>query len=112
MCPLTLISFFRCAGRVSYLYNFSGPAVAIDTACSSSLVATAQAHGALALGICPSALAAGAMLMLSPATMAMYAVAGGQLEYDWSYIACTTGHLDLQLVAAMAMHAITGGHQE
>ncbi len=50
--------------------------MAIDTACSSSLVALGTARNALLLGVSAEALAGGITLMLSPTTMAMYAVAG------------------------------------
>lgn len=50
--------------------------MAIDTACSSSLVAVSSGRSALLLGASAEALAGGVTLMLSPTTMAMYAVAG------------------------------------
>ena len=50
--------------------------MAIDTACSSSLVALGTARNALLLGVSAEAVAGGITLMLSPTTMAMYAVAG------------------------------------
>ena len=64
------------AGRLSYLYSLNGPSIAIDTACSSSLVAVGTARDSLLLGVSGGALAGGINLLLSPATMAMYAVAG------------------------------------
>jgi phthiocerol/phenolphthiocerol synthesis type-I polyketide synthase D len=64
------------AGRLSYLYGLNGPSLAIDTACSSSLVAIGTARNALLLGVAGGAVAGGITLMLSPTTMAMYAVAG------------------------------------
>ena len=64
------------AGRISYLYGLNGPSMAIDTACSSSLVAVSSGRSALLLGASAEALAGGVTLMLSPTTMAMYAVAG------------------------------------
>jgi len=64
------------AGRISYLYGLNGPSMAIDTACSSSLVALGTARNALLLGVSAEALAGGITLMLSPTTMAMYAIAG------------------------------------
>src|ERR1700730_16043497 len=71
------------AGRSSYRLGLQGPAVAVDTACSSSLVAIHQACQALRLGECDLALAGGANVLLTPATMItfshahMLAPAGG-----------------------------------
>ena len=54
------------AGRVSYVFGFTGPNFALDTACSSSLVALHQAIAALRAGEAPLALAAGVNLILDP----------------------------------------------
>ncbi|MGE2725263.1 SDR family NAD(P)-dependent oxidoreductase [Mycolicibacterium pulveris] len=63
------------AGRISYRMGLQGPSVAVDTACSSSLVAIHQACQALRLNECEVALAGGANVLLSPATMVTFSQA-------------------------------------
>ncbi len=64
------------AGRVSYVFGFSGPCALVDTACSSSLVALSGAHNGLRLGLASMAVAGAVNLMLLPNTTAMYHSAG------------------------------------
>ena len=55
------------AGRLAYLLNLKGPALAIDTACSSSLVALHLACNSLASGESEIALAGGVFITSTPA---------------------------------------------
>jgi len=69
------------AGRLSYLFGFTGPAMAIDTACSSSLVAVHLACQSLRNRECDAALAGGVNLILDQETTTMFA-SGNLLSSD------------------------------
>ena len=53
-------------GRISYVFGFEGPSIAVDTASSSSLVAMFQAVRSLQDGNCNLALAGGVNAILAP----------------------------------------------
>lgn len=64
------------ANRISYVFDFKGPSLAIDTACSSSLVATYLACESLWKGESSLALAGGVQAILSPGLMISFCKAG------------------------------------
>ena len=68
-------------GRISYLFGFEGPSLAIDTASSSSLAAVCQAVRGLRNGECDVALAGGANAILSPVNSILLC-RGGVLSPD------------------------------
>ncbi len=64
------------AGRLSYFFDWQGPALSIDTACSSSLVAVHTACHSLLRGECNLVLAAGVNLLLNEKRFLAYEQAG------------------------------------
>lgn len=63
-------------GRISYLFGFEGPSIAVDTASSSSLVALHQAVRSLQEGNCNLALAGGVNAILAPVNSLLMCKAG------------------------------------
>ena len=63
-------------GRISYMFGFEGPSVAVDTASSSSLVAVYQAMRSLQEGNCNLALAGGVNAILAPVNSLLMSKAG------------------------------------
>lgn len=60
------VTQWSIANRVSYLFDFQGPSMAIDTACSSSLTAVHLAVEAIRNGECELAIAGGVNLIIDP----------------------------------------------
>lgn len=69
------------ANRISYVFGFHGPSMAVDTACSGSLVALHLACQSIWNGECSLALAGGSNVMIAP-TMTIAESKGGFLSPD------------------------------
>ncbi|KAB8142876.1 type I polyketide synthase [Chloroflexia bacterium SDU3-3] len=69
------------ANRISYVFGFHGPSMAVDTACSGSLVAVHLACQSIWNGECSLAIAGGANAMIAP-TMTIAESKGGFLSPD------------------------------
>ena len=69
------------ANRISYVFGFHGPSLAVDTACSGSLVAVHLACQSIWNGECSLAIAGGANAMIAP-TMTIAESKGGFLSPD------------------------------
>lgn len=63
---LSISSYWNITNRISYLFNFQGPSVAVDTACASSLTAVQMACDSIRAGQCTTAIAGGVNLSLHP----------------------------------------------
>lgn len=64
-------SYASIANRVSYVFNFRGPSMAVDTMCSSSLTAIHLACDSIKKGEIESAIAGGVNLSIHPAKYLM-----------------------------------------
>ncbi|WP_339527635.1 beta-ketoacyl synthase N-terminal-like domain-containing protein, partial [Pseudomonas sp. EL_65y_Pfl2_R96] len=73
---LTGSALSLAANRISYVFDFKGPSLAIDTACSSSLVALHNALNSLASHECDLALVGGVNALLSSPVDASFNKAG------------------------------------
>ena len=60
------VSLGSAAGRLSYFYDFKGPAITCDTACSSSISALNMAVDSLRNNQCDMAIVGGSNLLLNP----------------------------------------------
>jgi len=69
------------ANRLSYVFDFRGPSMAVDTACSGSLVAVHLAARSIWSGECSMAVAGGSNMMIAP-TMTIAESKGGFLAPD------------------------------
>lgn len=67
----TTSGYWSLANRVSYLFDLTGPSMAIDTACSSSLTALHLACRSLLAGECQVAIAGGVNLTLHPSKLVL-----------------------------------------
>nr|BAU61515.1 actin related protein2 [Parachlorella kessleri] len=67
--------------RISFLFGFKGPCIAVETACSSSLVGAHYATADLTNGVSLMALAAGVNLVLTPQRSASFSI-NGMLALD------------------------------
>nr|WP_041408079.1 polyketide synthase Pks13 [Segniliparus rotundus] len=70
------------AGRVSYYFDFHGPAISLDTACSSALVAVHQAVRSLRAGESSVAIAGGVNMLLTPLVHVGFGSLPGALAPD------------------------------
>lgn len=68
--------FWSIPNRISYLFDFDGPSLAVDTACSASLTAIHLACNSLRRGECAAALAGGINLITHPRQMVNLSQAG------------------------------------
>jgi 3-oxoacyl-(acyl-carrier-protein) synthase/acyl carrier protein len=96
------------AGRVSYVFGFSGPSALVDTACSSSLVALGGAHNSLRLGQASMAVAGAVNLLLLPNTTSMYHSAG-MLTADGrckTLDAAADGYVRSEAATATLLHTV------
>ncbi|XP_072534904.1 phthioceranic/hydroxyphthioceranic acid synthase [Salminus brasiliensis] len=65
-CTGTGLAMSIAANRISYIFNFTGPSLAIDCACSSSLVALHLACQAMRQGDCDMAVCGGVSCIFQP----------------------------------------------
>ena len=95
------------SGRLSYILDLRGPALAFDTACSTALVASHGAASALKLDECTDALVSNVNLMLLPGVSAIFAMAGmtSPTGKCHTFDATADGYVRGEAIVATTLHS-------
>ena len=95
------------SGRLSYILDLRGPALAFDTACSTALVASHGAASALKLDECTDALVSNVNLMLLPGVSAIFAMAGmtSPTGKCHTFDAMADGYVRGEAIVATTLHS-------
>ncbi|MGV2191527.1 SDR family NAD(P)-dependent oxidoreductase [Agrobacterium vitis] len=97
------------ANRISYLFDFQGPSMAVDTMCASSLTAIHLAVRAIRSGECSAAIAGGVNLSLHPNKYLMMAHGGFEATDGRcrSFGAGGTGYVPSEGVGAVVLKPLS-----
>lgn len=109
-------SDFALSNRIAFEYDLLGPSVSLKTACSATASAVHQAVLAIRSGSCPSAVVAGANVILTPRTsismsmLGLLAPDGNCKTFDASANGFARGESVCALYIKRLDHAISDGN--